>query len=96
MEGGGEKVKVEADVYDKEVEQSTTKDDEGHVGRVDFKGVPREEISTSNKKEDTSARVVGNVVNSSVRVYHKRGQSQKHAIWSLKDLDASMILKMEL
>ena len=100
-DGGGEEARVESNVHDKEVKQSTTTkvdacnkevkqstmtDNEGHV---DLKGVPWEEILTSNT-ENTS---MGIVVNSNVRVYHESGQNQKHAVWSLKHLDVSMHLK---
>ena len=55
--GGGEEVKVETSMYNKEAEQSTTKDDEGQAVWVDSKGVPWEVITTSKVKEDTSVKI---------------------------------------
>ena len=57
MKGGGEDVKVEASVYGKEAEPSTTKDNEGQVVQVDSKDVPREVITTSKVREDTSVKI---------------------------------------
>ena len=116
-DGGGEEARVESNVHDKEVKQSTTtkvdacnkevkqstttkddacdkdakqKHDNGQFrGLGGFEGYSREVISTSNK-EDTST---GIVVNSNARVYHKSGQSPKHAMWSLKVIGMSIRLK---
>ena len=101
-DGGDEEAMVEADACNKEVKQSTTtkddacdkdakqKHDNGQFrGLGGFEGYSREVISTSNK-EDTST---GIVVNSNARVYHKSGQSPKHAMWSLKVIGMSIRLK---
>ena len=92
--GGG--VKVEASMYDKDAKQSTRKDNGGQAVRVDSKGVPREVITTSKVMEDTSLKIGGTKVNSSVRVNHKGGQNGKHAMWSSKGLKVSMYFKKGL
>ena len=57
-------MKVEAGVYDKEAEQSSTKDNEGEAVRMDLKGVAREEITTFNVREHTSVKIGGTKRNS--------------------------------
>ena len=47
---------------------------------------------TSNVEEETSVEI-GVVANSIVRVYQERHMKEKHAIWSLRDLEVSMCLK---
>ena len=69
----------------KEFEKNITRDGDGQASHED----PKDVIVTSNK-EDTST---GIVVNSNARVYHKSGQSPKHAMWSLKVIGMSIRLK---
>ena len=61
-EGGGEWID-KASVYDKETEQSSTRNNDRQAGQVD----PKDVITTSNK-DDTSI-----VVNSNTRAYHECG-----------------------
>ena len=84
MEGSSEG-KDQASVYNKEFEQSMKRDDDGQASHED----PKDVIVTSNK-EDTSVKIV----NSNTRMYHEGGQSEKHEIWSHKDLEVKMYLKV--
>ena len=58
---GGDKGKVIVGVHDKDAEQSTTKDDDGQAGQEDLKGVPWDEISTSNNEETNIKIVISNM-----------------------------------
>ena len=80
--------KTKANVCDKETKQTSKSKDMGQVGQADMK-----DVITKSNKDNTSVEVI---VNSKTRVYHKSGQSGKHAMWSLKDLEESMPLKNEL
>ena len=61
-----------------------------------MKGVPREVITTSKVREDTSVKIGGTKVNSSGRVNHKGGQNGKHVTWSPKGLKMSMYFTKRL
>ena len=76
---------------DKNGEQSTTKDDEGHAAQEDLKSVPCDEISTSNNKDNSIKIVVSNV-----RLYDKDGQSGKHVMWSLKELKKGLLWVIDI
>ena len=86
-----DKGKVIVTVNDKNVEQSTTKDVEGQVGQEDWKSVPWDDISTSNNKDNRIKVVISNV-----RLYDEDGQSEKHAMWSLKDLKKGLLWVIDI
>ena len=72
-------------------EQSTTKDDEGQAGQEDLKSVPWDDILTSNNKENRIK-----VVMSYVRLYDEDDRSEKHAMWSLKDLKKGLLWVIDI
>ena len=77
-------IETKVDAYNKESEQSITRDDDGQVSHE----YPKDVIKTSNK--DTSAKIV----NYYMRLYHEGGKSEKHRVWSHKDLEVGMHLKV--
>ena len=79
--------KMKVDPCNKEPRRSTTREDKGQLSQMDPK-----DVITKSSKDDTSMEVM---VNSNTRVYHESGQSGKHAMWSLKDLEESMPLNNE-
>ena len=86
-----DKGKVIVTVNDKNVEQSTTKDVEGQAGQEDWKSVPWDDISTSNNKDNRIKVVISNV-----RLYDEDGRSEKHAMWSLKDLKKGLLWVIDI
>ena len=96
---GGEEARVKANVSNKEVnqskmtnvhvceketKQSSKSKDVGQVGQMDL-----EDVIIKSDKDDTSMEDVR-------RVYHETRKSEKHEMWSLKDLKESMKLNNEL
>ena len=79
-------------MYDEETKRSTMMEGDGQASRVDLKGVLQDVTTTSNVEEDTRVEIRV-VANSIVRVYHNERQKERHAIWSLRDLEVSMHLK---
>ena len=75
-------MKTKVNVCDKETKQTSKSKD---VGQLDTKDV----IIKSNK-DNASVEVM---VNSNTTAYHESGQSGKHTMWSLKELEESMPLK---
>ena len=63
-----------------------TRDGNVHASHEYLKDV----ITTSINKEDNSV----NIINSNTKLYHEGGKSEKHDIWSLKDLKVDMHLKV--
>ena len=55
-EGGGKEAKVKANEYNEEVKQSTMVHNEGHANGMNSKGVPRDMITSSNSKWNTSVK----------------------------------------
>ena len=77
-------IETKVDAYNKESEQSMTRDDDGQASHQDSKNV----IKTSSK--DASVKIF----NSNMRLYHETGQSEKYRAWSRKDLKVGMHLKV--
>ena len=56
------------------------------MGQEDLKGVPWDDISTSNNEGTSIKFVIFNV-----RLYEEGGRNRKHAMWSLKDLKKGLL-----
>ena len=76
--------------------QCETQETEGGDELIDKVNVYNKEVDlndviTTSNKEETNVEVV---INSNTRVCHESGQSAKHEIWSNKDLEVGMHLKV--
>ena len=92
-EGGGKEAKVKDNAYDEEVKQSTMVHNEGQANRMNSKGVPRDMITSSNSKWDTSVKIKQTMVNCHTRAYHEKGGCGKHEMWSSLVLNVNMYLE---
>ena len=92
-EGGGKEAKVKDNAYDEEVKQSTMVHNEGQANRMNSKGVPRDMITSSNSKWDTSVKIKQMMVNCHARAYHEKGRCGKHEMWSSQGLNVSMYVE---
>ena len=93
MEGGNEEVKVNVDIYDEEVKQSTMVHDNGQASQVKSKDILRDMITCSDSKGDSSVKIKQTMVNCHTRAYHEKGGCGKHEMWSSQILKVSVDLK---
>ena len=91
--GGGKEAKVKDNAYDEEVKQNTMVHNEGQANRMNSKGVPRDMITSSNSKWDTSVKIKQTMVNCHTRAYHEKGGCGKHEMWSSLVLNVNMYLE---
>ena len=77
-------IETKVDAYNKESEQSMTRDDDGQASHQD----PKKVIKRSCK--DTSVKIF----NSNMRLYHETRQIEKYRAWSRKNLKVDMQLKV--
>ena len=92
-EGSDEEAKVKVDAYDDKAKEIIMVHNEGQADRMNSKSVPRDMITSSNSKWDTSVEIKQTMVNSHTRAYHEKERCGKHEMWSSQGLNVSMYVE---